>query len=167
MRFNVAARTTAFVSNVVVPAAISTVVVVTQDDSVLSEGTVSGVLYVTDTMELFSYLSFYNLVLLWLKISSLEVEMKLVVSFVRRYDFGLFHVKWNGEYSWKSEVGVLDVFAINLFVDVEQVRIFEFFNGLVGDFTGPIVHAKSSVFKDHLLQVVELVAPIVVCFKGS
>ena len=64
MRFNVATRTTAFVGNVVVPAAISTVVVVTQDDSVLSEGTVSGVLYVTDTMELFSYLSFYNLVLL-------------------------------------------------------------------------------------------------------
>lgn len=64
MRFNVATRTTAFVGNVVVPAAISTVVVVTQDNSVLSEGTVSGVFYVTDTMKLFSYLSFYNLVLL-------------------------------------------------------------------------------------------------------
>jgi hypothetical protein len=64
MRFDVATRTTAFVGNVVVPAAVSTIVVVTQDNRVLSEGTVPGVLYVTDTMKLFSDLSFYNLVLL-------------------------------------------------------------------------------------------------------
>jgi hypothetical protein len=64
MRFNVASCSAALVGDVVVPSSVSTVVVIAENDCVLCKRTISCIFHITNSVELFSDLSFNDLVLL-------------------------------------------------------------------------------------------------------
>ena len=165
MRFNITTSPAALVGNIVVPAPVSAIVIVTQNNRVLCEWAIPCVLNVANSVEFFTDLSFDDLVLLGLQIPSFEIKVKFVVGFVSRNNFSLVHVQWNRQNSRQREIWVLDIFAVNFFIYVQKVWILKLLNRLVSDFASPKVHSEAAIFQYHLLQIVELITPIIVSLE--
>ena len=82
MRFNITSCSAAFVGDVVVPAPVSAIVVVAENDCIFCQGTVACIFDIANSMELFADLSLDDLILFGLKVSCFKIKMQLVVSFV-------------------------------------------------------------------------------------
>jgi len=81
------------VAAIVVPTSLSAVVVVSEDECVLSDTVVFGVSNVGDSVEFLSESPLHNLVLLVLVELLGVVEMELVVVGIRHNNLGLLHVE--------------------------------------------------------------------------
>jgi hypothetical protein len=63
MRFNITSCSAAFVSDIVVPTTISSIVIVAQNDSIFGQGAVPRILNIANSMELLTNLTFDDLIL--------------------------------------------------------------------------------------------------------
>ena len=113
-----------------------------------------GILDIGDAMEFLANSTLHDYILLVLVVFGCRLEMQLVVVGVGYDHLSLLHVHADGEDALEGEVGVFDVTAINLLVLVEQVRVLELLNGLLGDLADPVVHPEPAVLEDHLLQII-------------
>ena len=162
MRFNIASHAATLVTDILIPASVTAFIVIPGDQSVLSDCTLLTVFNADNPVEVLSDLSLHDLVLLALQVLGGEVKVQLVIGGVSADDFGFVHLQGDRQNSGQSEVRVLDIFAVNFLVDVQQVGVFEFLDWFVSNFTGPVVHSEAAVLQDHLLQVVELITTVVV-----
>lgn len=162
MGLDVACDPASLVRHVVVPPAVASIVVVAQNERVARDSGVLGVLDAAHAVEVLSDLPLDNLVLLALQILVLEIEVKLVIGLIGADHFRFFHVEADRQNARQGEVRVFDVVAVDFLIDVEEVGVLELLDRLVSDLARPVVHAKASVFQDHFLEVVELVAAVVV-----
>lgn len=119
MRLHIAAHALAFVADVVVPASVTTVVVVSRDQRVDRSVIVLGIFDARHTVEILAHLALHNLVLLRLQVLRLKVEMQFVVGCICRNHFGLFHVQRNRKNAAQREVRVFDVVPVHLLVNIK------------------------------------------------
>jgi len=107
------------VSGVVVPAAVASVVVVTQNKGILTDIGRFSLLNVAHAMEVFANLPLCYLILFILLILGLQAKVLRVELLVRAYVLVSFHVQRNGQNAIQREVRIFDISAINLLVDVK------------------------------------------------
>jgi hypothetical protein len=67
--------------------------------------------------------------------------------------------------SLKREIRILNIGPIDFFVLVKQVGVLEFLNRLMNYLRDPVIDSKTTIFHNHLLQVIEFIALIVVSFE--
>ena len=109
-------RSLFIVTAIIVPAAVSSIVVISQNNSINGCLVILGRRNVRDTVVLFAYGFFDDEVVLWRNILSLVVKVHFVIFSVLFNCLGAFHVKTNWQNSTQSEIWVLDVVSINFFV---------------------------------------------------
>lgn len=159
---DVAALVLPLVAAVVVPAALPSIVVVTQDQRVYRRRVTLSIRNVSDSMELFADGSLHDHVLLVLMVLPIRLEVQLVVVGVRHHHLCTLHMHRNRQNAMQREVWVLNVPSVDLFVLVEKVGILELLDGFLGDLADPVVHAETPVLQNHFLQVIELVTLIII-----
>ena len=81
-----------------------------------------------------------DLVLLVLVQFAAIIKVNLVEAVGLDEGVGFLHVEADGEDPGEGEVGILDVFPVDLLIHVEQVGVLELLNGLLGDHRDPVVH---------------------------
>ena len=74
-------------------------------------------------------------------------------------------MKRNRQDSAETEVRVLNIISVNLFVLIQQVGVLELLDGLVSDLADPVVDPQPSILKNYLLQIAELVTLVVVSLE--
>lgn len=129
----------------------SSIVVVAQNKRILTNTLSLGLFNIAHAMEVFSNLALCDLVLLILLVLGFHVEMFRSELLIRANVFVSLHVQRNRQDALQREVRVLDVLAVNFFVNIKQVGIFEFFNWLVSNLRNPIVHAQATIFQNDFL----------------
>lgn len=129
----------------------SSIVVVAQNKRILTNTLSLGLFNIAHAMEVFSNLALCDLVLLILLVLGFHVEMFRSELLIRANVFVSLHVQRNRQDALQREVRVLDVLAVNFFVNIKQVGIFEFFNWLVRNLRNPIVHAQATIFQNDFL----------------
>ena len=162
---DIAAFALTLVAAVVVPSTLSTIVVVPQDECVHRCGIALGILYRGHTVQLLADGSLDYLVLFILMQLGSMVKVQLVVIEVRHSNLGFLHVHTDGQNPLQREIWILDVTPVYLLILVEQVGVLELFDGLLSDFRDPIVQSETTIFQDHLLEILEFVSLIVVSFQ--
>lgn len=119
LRVDVAALVLPLVAAVIVPAALSPVVVVAQDERVGGGQVTLRILNVRHSVELFANCPLNDYVLLVLVILGIRLEVELIVVGLWDDDLGPLHMHTDGQNALEGEVGVFDVFAVNFFVLVK------------------------------------------------
>ena len=89
---NIRARVLPLITAVIVPATLSTIVVVSKNKSIDSSCIALSILNVCDAVELFADGALHDDILLVLVVLGCGLEVKLVVICIRNDYFGLFHV---------------------------------------------------------------------------
>ena len=119
MCLDVASRATALIRCVIVPAPMPSIVIVAQNESVLGEAGLFGLVHVAKAVKFLADLALDNLVLLVLLVCALEVEVEPIVGLVSANVLMLLHVEGDGQNARQAEVGVLDVLAVYLLVHIK------------------------------------------------
>ena len=91
--------------------------------------------------------------------------MQFIIVEVRLHNFCLLHMDTDGQDALKREIRILDVSSVDFLIFIQQVGVLEFLDWLLSDLRNPVVHSKSTVFKDHLLKVFKFIAIVIVCLK--
>ena len=112
---------------------VSTVVVVTEDEDVTRDGGVFGVLDGGYAVEVLADGALDELVLLVLVEAGAIVEMDLVKTICLDHGVTLLHVKADRQDSCQREIRVFNVLAVDLLIDVKQVRVLELLYWLLGN----------------------------------
>ena len=162
---NVGAFGLTSIAAIVVPATLSTIVVVSKDQRVQGRRVALCIFDVRNSMELLADCSLHDDILLVLVVLLIRLEVQLIVVGIGNHHFGSLHMHRDGQNALQAEVGVLDVSPVHFFVLVQQVRVLELLDRLFSDLRDPVVHSESAVLDDHLLKVVELIALIIIGFQ--
>ena len=122
------------VAAVVVPASLSSIVIVSQYECIESSSVTLGILNGCYSVELLTDCALNDLVLLILMQLSSVIKVQLVVVVVRYHHFGLLHVQTNWKDSLEGEVWVFNVPPVYFLILVEQIGVLEFLDWLLCNF---------------------------------
>ena len=103
--------------------------------------------------------------MLSINILSLKVNMQLIILLILGHNLSSLHIETNWKNSAQREIRVLDIFSINFFILIQEIRVLELLDWLVSDLGHPVVDTESSILKDHLLEVIEFETLVVISFK--